>query len=975
MDTTQKYKLDVEMLLRTVMSLEAQFAEQARQTSIPYWATDLVNRISSLEAANESLKKNILDVFIANKSLEDKLQKLNLSQVSAPINIEHSTSILDQRLREDSYSSNNMNQSKLIEKIRGEYEAYVQSVKNNMELKFSSLSMEVERAYKLIQSRPTTTDFQHVTHQIQAVETKLYENIQEVSSMMKSTMQESVSLEMSHLVNQLKNNENLNEQTFHLIFTRFDNESNEFEKMRGNMKEFTEFVRSKLDEITNASAVFTAQMEANKDKTAQQLDELTQRMTVSEENQASTTERYVEIKTVMSRRLLAINDILSQHDAKHTDATLLHESKIHRIHEQLAESEEALRQLRKDTEREQIKLSDHLLSHDERLQELEEHGQSVDDEIDLIQSNHHQAINKIAAINNRLEFHASKIDEFEAKLKKEEAVNSSNHQIIEDIQEQIIKIGAESSSLAKRLKETSSVCDSITADFATLQTHHKKIDDDIVKLSLLWDETSSIREALKACENREGLQHHSIVKLTESLNEAKASITTLHDENTQRESNMQTKFQEMYEIISRRGNRSVVSSPRNSDHAGKTKSSMDLLQQIHKLSHRLDELTTVTELINTRENIGPSDGILHGHHINLEQHHASTHHVPHDTRHVESQKHHIETAESHHDSHLKSASEHPEIPSSHANHATQGSRRGSSVTHNSHVSHHQSNSPKLPAISGARHSPQAIDDSVSEPETFGGRTSVPVHIPTTGVLSQAHQSDKSPRLQRVQSSSQQQSVQGQSASIDSPSNKQPFKSPFGKIGMERDRSMASVQSKSSARDEDITQADPLSFSSKPAPSDVQTLIEICQAYEDQCVQRSFVLNFTNVITDTIAAISRRQAAQIAATVDDEIVRNTIHSDDNAFMTEDSVSVARQERVLKLLDDVRVVVVERHPQPGVIRADSREKFFKKLKIALDMWLSKYDQVFVIGSSRLGRVKIPTCIACDRPLLRKAKNDIP
>ena len=35
------------------------------------------------------------------------------------------------------------------------------------------------------------------------------------------------------------------------------------------------------------------------------------------------------------------------------------------------------------------------------------------------------------------------------------------------------------------------------------------------------------------------------------------------------------------------------------------------------------------------------------------------------------------------------------------------------------------------------------------------------------------------------------------------------------------------------------------------------------------------------------------------------------------------------------------------------------------------MSKHDQVLIVGGSRYGNIKIPTCIACDRPLLNKVR----
>ena len=39
--------------------------------------------------------------------------------------------------------------------------------------------------------------------------------------------------------------------------------------------------------------------------------------------------------------------------------------------------------------------------------------------------------------------------------------------------------------------------------------------------------------------------------------------------------------------------------------------------------------------------------------------------------------------------------------------------------------------------------------------------------------------------------------------------------------------------------------------------------------------------------------------------------------------------------------------------------------------MDVALSKHDQVLLTGHSRVGRVQLPTCIACDRPLVDKVR----
>jgi len=41
----------------------------------------------------------------------------------------------------------------------------------------------------------------------------------------------------------------------------------------------------------------------------------------------------------------------------------------------------------------------------------------------------------------------------------------------------------------------------------------------------------------------------------------------------------------------------------------------------------------------------------------------------------------------------------------------------------------------------------------------------------------------------------------------------------------------------------------------------------------------------------------------------------------------------------------------------------------MRMAAHLDVDTVSQVLVVGNSRLGRVKIPSCIACDRPLLDK------
>ena len=65
------------------------------------------------------------------------------------------------------------------------------------------------------------------------------------------------------------------------------------------------------------------------------------------------------------------------------------------------------------------------------------------------------------------------------------------------------------------------------------------------------------------------------------------------------------------------------------------------------------------------------------------------------------------------------------------------------------------------------------------------------------------------------------------------------------------------------------------------------------------------------------------------------------------------------------------IAKRHPDAGSLRLEARRKVTQKIAQAIEMSLSKCDMVGVVGHSRLlaRRLDVPTCAACDRPLINR------
>ena len=67
--------------------------------------------------------------------------------------------------------------------------------------------------------------------------------------------------------------------------------------------------------------------------------------------------------------------------------------------------------------------------------------------------------------------------------------------------------------------------------------------------------------------------------------------------------------------------------------------------------------------------------------------------------------------------------------------------------------------------------------------------------------------------------------------------------------------------------------------------------------------------------------------------------------------------------------------KRHPNPGASRSEARLKYIARLMETADAALSKHDQIIVsTDSTRLGRTRLPICVACDRPLRNKSRQRV-
>jgi len=158
-----------------------------------------------------------------------------------------------------------------------------------------------------------------------------------------------------------------------------------------------------------------------------------------------------------------------------------------------------------------------------------------------------------------------------------------------------------------------------------------------------------------------------------------------------------------------------------------------------------------------------------------------------------------------------------------------------------------------------------------------------------------------------------------------------------------------------------------------AQTHAQFIGDLCFNFEEVSVRRSEVPPIPNVIIENVIATVQVLASYVANNADAESVVQVLRANPGEVQYDDLVSSKRHQKLEVFLQEVNILLNNNNKQPGQVRLEAREKFMGMLRMALDLCISKHEQVVVTGNTRVGRVKIPSCIACDRPLLEKVRQD--
>jgi hypothetical protein len=148
----QIMRVDTGALIKIIQELESKLSEHHRHDKLPPWAETLISRIELLEKAPLSTPRVV---------------KSDLGGAAPPTPLSLNEFASDERL---------------IVKMKAALDSQLSTTKLALDSKMNSVSFEIERLHKLLNIRPTTSEFQQVVLSMNEVQRKMFDSLSDIST-------------------------------------------------------------------------------------------------------------------------------------------------------------------------------------------------------------------------------------------------------------------------------------------------------------------------------------------------------------------------------------------------------------------------------------------------------------------------------------------------------------------------------------------------------------------------------------------------------------------------------------------------------------------------------------------------------------------------------------------------------------------------------------------------------------------------
>lgn len=129
-----------------------------------------------------------------------------------------------------------------------------------------------------------------------------------------------------------------------------------------------------------------------------------------------------------------------------------------------------------------------------------------------------------------------------------------------------------------------------------------------------------------------------------------------------------------------------------------------------------------------------------------------------------------------------------------------------------------------------------------------------------------------------------------------------------------------------------------------SPATLSFLADLCMNFEEIAIKKTFVPELPPAMREHLTTTCQEQAEWMSTLIDSDVVQRLLQETGEEGVDADKmIHDKRTEKVDELIQAVRESAHTHHPNPGIVRYDAREKFLKQLRKAMDLCLSKHNQV--------------------------------
>ena len=378
-------------------------------------------------------------------------------------------------------------EERLFDRMRSEIESHNGATRMAIDARVSSLSLELDRIHKLLQIRPTTSELQKVMLAVHENELKIQRVVQDMSTSVRSLVQDKVAEEMKSILENLKVTEAINEQGIKNVMRKVDGFANDVSNLKLGVENSLASVNVQVEKIRDMSiqtneviSQFRAEVDSSNRRFQVAILE-------NERHIKETSEELSESNLVTKEKFVNIAAKLEENEASMYQILRSAEERERGIKSMLDDLRQSLEEFKAvyHLDIDEIKstasmLNDSLTSVRSRQEDSERYIRALKD-VDVL--------NKVPLIEERLAGEEKKMVVVEKDLKSLIITSSKAGKSISELYEIIVNIPGKLDKEVLRVDE-------IERDLKDSKEFTKRLQTSLKETQTQLDELASVREEL-----------------------------------------------------------------------------------------------------------------------------------------------------------------------------------------------------------------------------------------------------------------------------------------------------------------------------------------------------------------------------------------------------------------------------------------------------------------------------------------------